>query len=142
MKFKSRTALLLSIASTVLAGCSYLPKFMTTMPTMPSFSQSSAPATISDGVLTGPGGMTLYTFDQDEANSGKSTCIGSCAVNWPPMAATVLDSATGEFGLIMRDDGRRQWTFRGKPVHYWVNDIKPGDKTGDGFNKVWRIANS
>ena len=35
------------------------------------------------GVLTGPNGMTLYTFDKDAAGSGKSVCNGPCASNWP-----------------------------------------------------------
>ena len=30
-------------------------------------------------------GMTLYTFDKD--TSGKSTCNGPCAQNWPPLPA-------------------------------------------------------
>ncbi|MDP1969206.1 MAG: hypothetical protein Q8K31_08480, partial [Burkholderiaceae bacterium] len=28
----------------------------------------------SNGVLTGPNGMTLYTFSRDAAGSGKSAC--------------------------------------------------------------------
>jgi predicted lipoprotein with Yx(FWY)xxD motif len=25
-------------------------------------------------------------------------------------------------------------------VYFWVKDTKPGDRTGDGFNNVWRLA--
>ncbi|WP_367280504.1 hypothetical protein [Ramlibacter sp.] len=32
----------------------------------------------------------------------------------------------------------RQWALRGKPVSYWVRDSKPGERSGDGFNNVWR----
>lgn len=101
---------------------------------------SSAPAKVSDGVLVGPGGMTLYTFDKDVAGSGKSTCNGPCATNWPPLTATQGDSANGDFSIITRDDGSKQWAVKGKPVYYWSKDSKPGDKTGDGFNKVWQVA--
>ncbi len=139
MKFNARAAIVLSIASTVLAGCSYLPKSLSMSSLLPA---SATPATVTDGVMVGPSGMTLYTFDKDEVNSGKSTCIGACAVNWPPYTTTVLESSGGDFTIITRDDGRWQWAFKGKPLHYWYKDAKPGDKTGDGFNKVWRIANS
>jgi predicted lipoprotein with Yx(FWY)xxD motif len=41
----------------------------------------------SDGVLVDAKGMTVYTFDKDAANSGKSACSGHCAENWPPVQA-------------------------------------------------------
>jgi len=100
----------------------------------------NAPATVSDGVLTGPNGMTLYTFDKDTAGSGKSTCNGPCAANWPPLMATDTDAAAGDYTVITRDDGKKQWAMKGKPLYYWVKDAKPGDRTGDGVNKVWQVA--
>lgn len=103
-------------------------------------STSPAPAKVADGVLTGPNGMTLYTFDKDVAGSGKSTCNGPCAANSQPLVAAPGDAASGDFSIITRDDGSRQWAVKGKPVYYWVKDSKPGDKTGDGFNKVWQVA--
>src|SRR5690554_5994196 len=30
-------------------------------------------------------GMTLYTYDKDDRNSGKSVCNDACAKNWPPV---------------------------------------------------------
>jgi predicted lipoprotein with Yx(FWY)xxD motif len=101
---------------------------------------AGAPAMVADGVLTGPNGMTLYTFDKDTAGSGKSVCNGPCATNWPPLMATDADKATGDYAIITRDDGTKQWAIKGKPLYYWVKDTKPGDKTGDGFNKVWQVA--
>ena len=125
MTFKSPAFFVTAVTLAVLAGCA---------------SMSSAPAKVSDGVLVGPGGMTLYTFDKDVAGSGKSTCNGPCATNWPPLTATQGDSANGDFSIITRDDGSKQWAVKGKPVYYWSKDSKPGDKTGDGFNKVWQVA--
>jgi predicted lipoprotein with Yx(FWY)xxD motif len=101
---------------------------------------SSAPAKLADGVLTGPNGMTLYTFDKDVAGSSKSVCNGSCATNWPPLMAAETDQPSGDFTVINRDDGKKQWAFKGKPLYFWSKDSKPGDKTGDGFNKVWQAA--
>jgi predicted lipoprotein with Yx(FWY)xxD motif len=96
------------------------------------------PAKTVDGVLTGPNGMTLYTFDRDAG--GKSACNGPCATNWPPLAAAAADSGSGDYSVITRDDGSKQWAYKGKPLYYWSKDAKPGDKTGDGFNNVWKAA--
>ena len=105
-----------------------------------SMSAPPLPAMASGGVLTDAAGMTLYTFDRDTAGSGKSACIGQCALNWPVLRAQADDQPRGDYGIIARDDGARQWTFKGKPLYRWVKDQKPGDKTGDGVNNVWRIA--
>lgn len=102
---------------------------------------ADAPATVSDGVYVGANGMTLYTFDKDAAGSGKSACNGPCAQNWPPLAAPANAVASGDWTLVTRDDGSRQWAFKGKPLYYWTRDAKPGDKTGDGFaNNAWHVA--
>jgi len=98
------------------------------------------PAMVSSGVLTGSNGMSLYIFDKDAAGSGKSVCNDGCAANWPPLLAMSGDTASGDYTIITRDDGKKQWAFRGKPLYYWAKDQKPGDKTGDGFNNVWRLA--
>jgi predicted lipoprotein with Yx(FWY)xxD motif len=102
--------------------------------------QPAGPAKLVDGMLTGSNGMTLYTFDKDAAGSGKSACNGPCATNWPPLYVMDGDAAAGDYGIVTRDDGKKQWAFKGKPLYYWAKDQKPGDKTGDGFNNVWRIA--
>ncbi len=96
------------------------------------------PATASNGALVGPNGMTLYTFDRDAG--GKSMCNGPCATNWPPLTAPAGAGASGDWSIVTRDDGSRQWAWRGKPVYYWVKDARPGDRTGDGVNNAWRIA--
>ncbi len=100
---------------------------------------AASPAMVADGMLTGSNGMTLYTFDKDA--DGKSMCNGPCATNWPPLYATDGDKASGDYGIIVRDDGKKQWALKGKPLYYWSKDQKPGDKTGDGFlNGAWHVA--
>jgi predicted lipoprotein with Yx(FWY)xxD motif len=101
---------------------------------------ATSPATVSDGVLVGANGMTLYTFDRDASGSGKSVCNGPCATNWPPLMASGSDSASGDWSVITRDDGSKQWAYKGKPLYYWAKDQKAGDRTGDGFNNVWHVA--
>ncbi len=105
-----------------------------------SVAYADAPARMQGGMLVGGNGMTLYVFDKDEAGSGKSVCNGKCAENWPPLAAADGDKASGDFSVIARDDGKKQWAFKGKPLYFWIKDQKPGDTTGEGFNNVWHVA--
>lgn len=101
---------------------------------------ASSPAKVADGVLVGPNGMTLYVFDRDTAGSGKSVCNGPCATNWPPLMAAEADKPAGDYTVVTRDDGKKQWAMKGKPLYYWAKDTKPGDKTGDGFMNVWHVV--
>jgi predicted lipoprotein with Yx(FWY)xxD motif len=120
-------ALPILLSTLVLGACSSMSSMMGT-----------APAKVADGVLVGPNGMTLYTFDRDTA--GKSACNGPCATNWPPLMAKSGDTGSGDWSAVTRDDGSRQWAYKGKPVYYWAKDAKPGDRTGDGVNNVWHLA--
>jgi predicted lipoprotein with Yx(FWY)xxD motif len=97
-------------------------------------------AKFDNGMLVDSAGMTLYTFDKDAAGSGKSVCNGPCAKNWPPLHAAASDHAAGNWSVIMRDDGSKQLTYKGKPLYLWIKDHKPGDKTGDGFKNVWHVV--
>jgi predicted lipoprotein with Yx(FWY)xxD motif len=103
-------------------------------------SMGATPARTADGVLVGSSGMTLYTFDRDAAGSGKSVCNGPCATNWPPLMATGSDAASGDWSVVTRDDGTKQWAYKGKPLYFWVKDQKAGDRSGDGVNNVWHLA--
>lgn len=97
-----------------------------------------SPAQTANGVLVGPNGMTLYVFDKD--SSGKSACNGQCATNWPPLMATDADKPAGDYSVITRDDGKKQWAMQGKPLYYWAKDSKPGDMTGDGLMNAWHVV--
>ena len=101
---------------------------------------ADAPVKVADGVLVGANGMTLYTFDKDAVGGGKSVCNGPCATNWLPLAAAAGDTAGGDYSIITRDDGAKQWASKGKPLYFWSKDQKVGDKTGDGLNGVWHVA--
>ena len=100
----------------------------------------AAPTKTASGVLTNSDGMTLYTFDKDAADSGKSVCNADCAIKWPPLVAAASEKAEGAYTIITRDDGTRQWAYKGKPLYTWFKDQKPGDMTGDGVNNVWHTA--
>ncbi|MBY0270095.1 MAG: hypothetical protein K2X06_09520 [Burkholderiales bacterium] len=103
-------------------------------------SMAPAPLKIQSGMFVNPAGMTLYTFDKDVTGSGKSVCTGGCAQNWPPQMASAADTGSGDWSIVTRDDGGKQWAYKGKPLYRWIKDQKPGDTTGDGVNQAWRIA--
>jgi predicted lipoprotein with Yx(FWY)xxD motif len=123
---------LMIVAAVVLTACSAMEGMMG--------SATAAPTKTMDGVLTNSAGMTLYTFDKDAAGSGKSVCNGQCAANWPPLMAAADAKASGDYTVITRDDGGKQWAYKGKPLYLWVKDSKPGDKTGDGVINAWHVA--
>lgn len=103
-----------------------------------SIAFAQAPAKVADGTLTSDNGMTLYTFDKDA--EGKSACNGPCAGNWPPLAAAADAKPSGDWMVVTRDDGSKQWAYKGKPLYRWAKDAKPGDRTGDNVNNVWHVA--
>ena len=107
-----------------------------------SMGVGAAPAGIkvADGMLTNAAGMTIYTFDNDPKGAGKSVCNGPCAANWPPIMAAADAKPEGDYTIIARDDGAKQWAYKGKPLYLWVKDAKPGDRTGEGVNNVWHVA--
>ena len=107
--------------------------------TLPGLAFAAEPAMTKDGMLVDHKGMTLYTFDKDMAGSGKSVCNGACATNWPPLTATAAPSGEG-YSLVTRDDGAKQVAYKGKPLYYWSQDAKPGDKGGDGKLNIWHTA--
>jgi len=125
---KTKNLLLTLFVSATLAACSGYGM------------RATSPAMVSDGMLTGSNGMTLYVFDKDVAGSGKSMCNGPCATNWPALMAMDGDAASGDYSIVTRDDGKKQWAFKGKPLYFWSKDMKSGDKTGDGFNNLWHVA--
>lgn len=106
------------------------------------FAFADAPVKVAETdkgkVLVDAKGMTLYTFGKD--TSGKSVCTGPCAANWPPLAVSANAKADHDYSVVTRDDGTKQWAYKGMPLYSWVKDTKPGDITGDGVNQVWHVA--
>lgn len=98
-----------------------------------------------DGIgkyLTDEKGMTLYLFKKDTV--GNSVCAGPCVEKWPLFSAekvTVPEGVNaGDFGIIVRSDGKKQSTYKGMPLYYFFKDLKPGDTTGQGVNNVWYVV--
>jgi predicted lipoprotein with Yx(FWY)xxD motif len=100
----------------------------------------AAPAIDQGGVLADKAGRTLYTFAKDAP--GKSACNGACAAAWPPFAASNQAQASGDFSVVVRDDGSRQWAFRNQPLYFYAGDARPGDLRGEGQGGAWFTVKS
>lgn len=120
-----KTAILLATAATLGVGCALL-------------DWTRVPVRGNLGRLVDANGMTLYTFDKDPR--GRSVCNDGCAVNWPPLIAAAGAKSAGDYSIIAREDGRRQWAYDGKPLYLSTKDAKAGDRAGDGFENLWRVA--
>lgn len=109
----------------------------------PLLAQTAEPAKVGETskgkVLVDAKGMTLYTLDRDTAPN-KSTCNAQCAVNWPPLMVSGDAKDSGSWTVVTRDDGGKQWAYKGKPLYFWKDDKKPGDVDGDNRNNVWHVA--
>jgi predicted lipoprotein with Yx(FWY)xxD motif len=101
--------------------------------------QAGIAAGVSGGSFADARGMTLYTYDGD-ATPGKSSCAGDCAKSWQPLAAPPDAKAAGDWSPIVRDDGVRQWAYRGKPLYLSAGDAQPGDAAGNGADGLWHVA--
>ncbi len=96
-------------------------------------------------ILTDRSGRTLYLFDRDAP--GVSNCAGGCALNWPPFLTSrdpidIGGVDTGLLGTTERADGYRQVTYNGWPLYYWVNDVTPGDTSGQTVGDVWWVLDA
>ena len=108
-----------------------------------------AQATVAKGkagrdYLQAPSGLTLYVFDGDRTAGGTpsaSTCYDQCAKNWPPFTADQGGEAKGDWSVLDRKDGAKQWAYKGRPLYTFVRDKTAGQQEGDAFNgNKWHVA--
>jgi predicted lipoprotein with Yx(FWY)xxD motif len=112
--------------------------------------QASATLTVRSSrygrVLFDGRGRALYAFTRDK-RGGRSRCYGACAKAWPVYFATRRAIAgTGVrqslIGTTRRRDGRRQATYNGRPLYYYVGDKSPGRilcQNVEEFGGTWLV---
>jgi predicted lipoprotein with Yx(FWY)xxD motif len=83
-----------------------------------------------------PGGQRLYFSDRDK--DGKSVCNTGCDGAWTPVYAPPTAASKGLWTVILRDDGLRQWAYKGHPMYTFFHD-DPAAPSGDGQEGVWHI---
>ena len=85
-------------------------------------------------------GFTLYAFDGDAARDGQGCSDGGCDMQWLPVTAPALALDVGDFSVVSRADGSRQWAHRGRPLYRYRGDLLPGDAHGRDADARWRMA--
>jgi predicted lipoprotein with Yx(FWY)xxD motif len=81
------------------------------------------------GTIVGDGrGQGVYLFDREDSN--ESECYGDCARAWPPVLTRGRPVAGKGIrrrllGTTRRKNGKRQVTYDGRPLYYYVDDA-PG----------------
>lgn len=73
--------------------------------------------------------QAIYIFEKDP--KGKSVCYGACARAWPPVYTDGDPVArkgvkASLLGTVKRRNGKRQVTYAGNPLYYYVNE-RPGE---------------
>jgi predicted lipoprotein with Yx(FWY)xxD motif len=98
--------------------------------------------TLHKRILVTTSGRTLYSLSAE--THGRFICTGSCLADWLPLVLRGDAKPAGVSGLgsIRRPDGRRQVTYKGKPLYRFDMDAKKGDVKGEGFKDVgtWHAA--
>jgi predicted lipoprotein with Yx(FWY)xxD motif len=92
-------------------------------------------------------GRALYAFTRDR-RGGTSRCYGACAQKWPVyFAGTRLLAGKGVkrslIGTTKRRDGRKQITYNGRPLYYYVGDKSPGQVLCQNvaeFGGTWHVV--
>ena|SRR5256885_528145 len=100
-------------------------------------------AKLGKTILTGLNGRTLYHLSVEK--NGKFICTDkTCLSLWHPLVVRtgVKPAGVSGLGTVKRPDGRRQVTYRGGPLYFFVQDKKRGDVKGEGFKDVgtWHAA--
>lgn len=67
-------------------------------------------------------GVSVYAHDKD--TSTKTGCYDACLNEWAPVLAPAFAVPQGEWSVLERRDGARQWVYRGKPLYTHVLDTQ------------------
>jgi predicted lipoprotein with Yx(FWY)xxD motif len=94
-------------------------------------------------VLTTEKGVMLYYRLSDPAPA--SSCSGGCAMTWPPLIATGMDTITSSITLphkltVYKTANGNQVEYDGHPLYTYVGDMAPGQFTGRGMGNVWYLV--
>jgi predicted lipoprotein with Yx(FWY)xxD motif len=100
----------------------------------------TASTSLGTVVVTGAG-KTVYAFDKDTKNSGKSVCNTGCIGLWPAVTTTsgspTAAGVSAKLGTITRADGTKQITLDGRPLYTYAGDSGAGAVSGQGVKGIW-----
>jgi predicted lipoprotein with Yx(FWY)xxD motif len=80
-------------------------------------------------ILTNERGQALFTplaTDKIAVNA----CDAACLTQWSPAPAPALATDRGDWNVVIRADGTRQWAYRKQPMYSFRADRRAGDLKG------------
>jgi predicted lipoprotein with Yx(FWY)xxD motif len=91
-------------------------------------------------------GRAIYLFTKEKGS--RSRCYGQCAVAWPPVFTRGRPRARSGvdrdlLATTRRRDGRRQVTYNGHPLYYYISDVRSGQVTCQNvveFGGTWLVV--
>jgi predicted lipoprotein with Yx(FWY)xxD motif len=89
-------------------------------------------------MLVNYSGFSVYQWDGDGAS--ESNCRGDCLKSWAPVLAAESSQPHGEWTVLERSPGVRQWAFRNKPLYTYIADTRPKGMLGSdepGWHNVY-----
>jgi len=89
-------------------------------------------------LLTTAKNFSVYSYDKDTAE--KSACDVECTRTWKPLLAPASAQSQGDWSVLERSAGVRQWMFRKKPLYTYALDARPGSLEGGdipGWHNVY-----
>lgn len=84
-------------------------------------------------------GRPAYLYDRD-MEPGKSACSDACAQAWLPLSVAANAKAAGDWSIVTRGDGSKQWAYRGHPLYVSAKDKPFGQATANGADDAWHVA--
>jgi predicted lipoprotein with Yx(FWY)xxD motif len=128
-----------------LLGLVFLLAWLVLTPGAGAAEQRAAATKYTVGIFTTPlgkivvdsRGHSLYLFEADR--KGKSACYGACAKAWPPVITIGKPKAgpgarAALLGVLKRNDGKEQVTYRGHPLYRFFKDTQRGQVKGQGLD--------
>ncbi len=68
---------------------------------------------------------------------GGNTCLEKCLTAWQPFRPAAGETSNGFWEVISREDGSKQWAYKGYALYTYASDTAPGQMNG---NDVYDIV--
>ena len=97
-----------------------------------------APMELGRMLIATSNSYSIYANEKDTPT--KSNCYDACLADWTPMLAPEFAVSQGEWSVLVRRGGEKQWVFRGKPLYTHVTDTKAHGYMGSdvpGWSNVY-----
>jgi predicted lipoprotein with Yx(FWY)xxD motif len=94
--------------------------------------------TLRGRLLHNARGFSVYAFDGDTLE--RSGCDAACERRFDPIQAPAAARRHGDWSVFVRENGARQWAFRGKPLYLFAEDVRVHSLAGSdvpGWRNVY-----